>query len=64
MKIALLVLIGAVVVSSFGLVGGMDYETNVAEADMYCQEVYNGLQGDYKGTYDKDCRNGRYQRTN
>lgn len=43
-----------------GIVGNMDYHDEVAEADIYCQNVAEGVWPDYNGTYDKECEDGRH----
>lgn len=42
-----------------GLVGNMDYQDEVAEANAYCQNVAEGVWPDYNGTYDRWCEDGR-----
>jgi hypothetical protein len=44
-----------------GIVGTMDYEDAIAEADLYCQNVHAGVWPDYEGTYAKECRDGHYE---
>jgi len=43
-----------------GIVGNMDYQDEVAEANTYCRNVAEGIWPDYNGTYDSWCENGRY----
>lgn len=42
-----------------GIVGNMDYQDEVAEANTYCQNVAEGVWPDYNGTYDRWCEEGR-----
>jgi len=44
---------------TMGMVGNMDYQDEVAEANAYCQNVAEGVWPDYNGTYDRWCENGR-----
>lgn len=53
--------ITALFVVLVGIVGTMDYEDAIAEADLYCQNVHDGVWPDYEGTYAKECRDGRYE---
>lgn len=50
-----------VIVLLVGIVGKMDYEDELLELDMYCQNVHAGVWPDYEGTYAKECSNGRYK---
>lgn len=53
--------ITALFVVLVGIVGTMDYEDAIAEADLYCQNVHAGVWPDYEGTYAKECHDGRYE---
>lgn len=57
-------IIGAAVVIALiallGLVGNMDYEDAVNQADLYCQNVHEGVWPDYNEIYDKECIDGRH----
>ena len=55
------IIIAAFFVALVGIVGQMDYEDAIAEADLYCQNVHAGVWPDYEGTYAKECRDGRYK---
>ena len=41
--------------AAFGLVGGMDYEDEKAQAALYCDNVASGVWPDYEGTYVSEC---------
>jgi len=43
-----------------GIVGNLDYQDEVAEANAYCRNVAEGIWPDYKGTYARWCEDGRY----
>lgn len=57
-------IIGAAVVIALiallGLVGNMDYQDEIAEADLYCKNVHELIWPDYKGIYEKECEDGRH----
>ena len=44
---------------TMGMVGNMDYQDEVAEANAYCRNVAEGVWPDYNGTYDMWCEDGR-----
>lgn len=54
--------IGIIISVLFGIVGRMDYDDALLEADAYCGNVYSGLWPDYDKTYDKECKDGKYIR--
>lgn len=56
--IGLAMIIGLVLI--IGLVGRMDYQDEIAEADLYCQNVADGVWPDYRNTYEKECKDGRH----
>ena len=41
-----------------GIVGNMDYQDEVAEENIYCRNVAEGVWPDYEGTYDEWCGGG------
>lgn len=41
-----------------GIVGKMDYEDELLELDMYCQNVHTGVWPDYEGSYKEQCYEG------
>lgn len=43
-----------------GVVGNMDYQDELAEADLYCKNVHELIWPDYKGIYEKECEDGRH----
>lgn len=36
----------------------MDYEDELLELDMYCQNVHTGVWPDYEGSYKEQCYEG------
>jgi len=48
-----------VIVLLVGIVGKMDYEDELLELDMYCQNVHTGVWSDYEGIYKEQCHEGR-----
>ena len=48
----------ALIVLLVGIVGTMDYEDELLELDMYCQNVHTGVWPDYEGSYEEQCYKG------
>jgi hypothetical protein len=42
------------------LVGALDFQDELLEADHYCRMVHQKLWVDYQKTYDKECKHGRF----
>lgn len=50
----------AALLAALGVVGNMDYQDEIAEADLYCKNVHELIWPDYKGIYGKECVDGRH----
>lgn len=48
-----------IVVSLFLYISGKDYEDDIQQAELYCANVKDKTWPDYKGTYRKECKNGK-----
>ena len=44
-----------------GIVGKMDHEDAVFEAETYCANVHSGMWPDYEGIYKEQCYEGHYK---
>lgn len=53
-------LLSGVVVMAVALVGDMDYDDHIREAELYCKNVHEELWPDYKQSYEEDCKDGEY----
>ena len=47
-----------VIVLLVGIVGKMDYEDELLDLDIYCQNVHTGVWPDYEGSYKEQCHEG------
>lgn len=54
--------VSTVVVLAFliGIIGRMDYQDEILEASRYCANVHEGTWPDYRGTYEKECRDDKH----
>ena len=52
--------LGLQIVVLIGIVGHMDYQDEILEASRYCANVYEGTWPDYRGIYEKECKNGKH----
>jgi hypothetical protein len=50
-----------VIVLLVGIVGKMDHEDAVLEAEAYCANVHAGTWPDYEGIYKEQCHEGLYK---
>lgn len=48
----------AVVIVLTGIVGLMDFNDEVLSAEIYCQNVKDGVWPDYEAIYHKECKDG------
>lgn len=48
-------MIGALIIGAFGLVGLLDYNAEIADLAIYCENVKRGAWPDYKKIYKKEC---------
>jgi len=49
-----------VFVCLLGLAGNMEIEDEIAQAQLYCENVYSGVWPDYDNTYSRMCKDGQY----
>lgn len=54
------IILGMVLFVLLGVVGQMDFQDEVAEADRYCSNVYQGQHPDYRGIADSECIGPRH----
>lgn len=49
------IVVGFLIVLCLGVIGAQDYEAELAEVELYCQRVRDGVWPDYLGTYAEAC---------
>lgn len=52
--------LGLLIAVFIGLIGRMDYQDEILEASRYCANVREGTWPDYRGTYEKECRDDKH----
>ncbi len=57
-KIALAVLL----IAALGWLGGMSYQEELQQQEVYCKMVGEGRWPDYQGTFESECKEGTDER--